>query len=347
MLTMARGQGHISVIVPCLRGRRAARRCLVPLLRHTDASAHLVLVTNTRAGTLAAYLAGIRDAEPARVQVVVVSGLKRVRDAWRRGLREARREFVALLGPSTIVTDGWLDQLTALANADPSIGMVAPMSNSAPPLQSADGAPTAENVDAFAARWRAARLGRWLTTETLAGPCLFLKRGILEAISAGRALRSADLRADRLSTRIRQAGFQLAIANDLYVHRIQRPSTSVPSTKGLRKNNLFKSSLASMSVSAIIRGCTILLSSHRFNGNSICFPPRWTRDAAGSGRQRRRRSWAGVVSRSWPMPPDCLVRRSRLGCGSLSDRLRNARSKGLGCVGRAVVGRQRRSLTPD
>ncbi|SIN68768.1 Glycosyltransferase like family 2 [Singulisphaera sp. GP187] len=230
MLTVPRGQGTTSVIVPCLRGWRAARRCLVPLLRHTDASTQLVLVTNTRSGTLAAYLAGIRDAEPARVQVVVVRDLKRVRDAWRCGLREARREFVALLGPTTIVTDGWHDQLTALANADPTIGMVAPMSNVAPPLQAADGAPAAENVDAFAARWRAARLGRWLTSETLGGPCLLLKRGILEAISAGSALRSADLRSDRLSARIRQAGFQLAIANDLYVHRFQRSSPSTPST---------------------------------------------------------------------------------------------------------------------
>lgn len=212
--------GTISVIIPCPRSVRATRRCLVPLLRHTPASAHLILVTATRSGPLADYLAGIRDSTPARVQVVVVPGLKRVRTAWHRGLREVRRDFVALLHPATIVTDSWVDQLKALAGADPSIGMVAPMTNAAPPPQAADGAAMIEDVDGFAARWRSARLGRWLTTETLAGPCLFLKGGVLEAIAARSGpLRPADLSPGRLSLRIRQAGFQLAIANDLYIHR--------------------------------------------------------------------------------------------------------------------------------
>jgi hypothetical protein len=46
-----------------------------------------------------------------------------------------------------------------------------------------------------------------------------MKRGVLEALRAGRGLRPAALRERRLSLRVRRAGFRLAVAHDLYVHQ--------------------------------------------------------------------------------------------------------------------------------
>ncbi len=46
-----------------------------------------------------------------------------------------RGEFVAVVGPAVVVTNAWIEQLVALADTDPAIGLVAPMSNAAPATQ--------------------------------------------------------------------------------------------------------------------------------------------------------------------------------------------------------------------
>ncbi len=214
--------GLTSVIVPCLGRLAATRRCLTALLRHTRRPWELIALTRGAADATAAYLEGVRDAAQGRVEVVAEPGLTRLRSAWHRGLREARGDFVALLGGGVAVTDAWLDQLVALASSDPAIGMVAPMSNAAaaPQLVPEAGRPgPGEAPDRFAARWRDEHRGRWLAAEALSGHCLLIKRGVLEASGSRRGVRAAGLRPDRLSRRVRRAGFGLAVACDLYVHR--------------------------------------------------------------------------------------------------------------------------------
>ncbi|WP_159452307.1 glycosyltransferase [Singulisphaera sp. GP187] len=222
-----------SVIVPCLGRLESTRRSVAALLRHTRRPWELIAVTRKAAGVVPAYLAGIGDANRVPVKVVVAPDVKRTRAAWHFGIQEARGDYVALLGAGTSVTDAWLDQLVALADSDPAIGMVAPMSNAAAPPQrvewsaeSGDGA--GHDLDEFAARWRAEHRGRWFRAESLGGRCLLVKRGVLNLTSAGtsRAGQPTELRPDRLSTRIRSAGFHLAVANDLFVHEGRARSAS-------------------------------------------------------------------------------------------------------------------------
>lgn len=225
-----------SVIVPCLGRLEPTRRSLAALLRHTRRPWELIAVTRKGAGVIPAYLAGIGDAHRVPVKVVVAPEVKNARAAWHFGIQEARGDYVALLGGRTIVTDAWLDQLVALAESDPAIGMVAPMSSAAPPPQrvewvaeSESGDRAGHSLDEFATRWRAEHRGRWFRAETLGGGCLLIKRGVLNVASIGMSgsVQQTNLRPDRLSTRIRGAGFHLAVANDLFIHEGKnRPATT-------------------------------------------------------------------------------------------------------------------------
>ena len=106
--------------------------------------------------TIGSYLSGIAHASPVPVEVVLAPEVRSLRAAWRAGLAKARGEFVALVGPGVVVTDAWLDQLVALAGANPAIGLVAPMNNAAAgPQRAADVtyADPSESLDAFAQRW--------------------------------------------------------------------------------------------------------------------------------------------------------------------------------------------------
>ena len=216
------GPPPVSVVVPCLGRPETVRRCLAALFRHTRKPWHLVVVARSERDAIGTYLAGVRDAAPIPVDILTDPAARSLRAAWRDGLARAPGEFVALVGPGVAVTDAWLDQLVALAGADPAVGMVAPMSNAAAPPQRADGVPytdPAEGLDAFARRWRDDRRGRWSEVECLSGQCLLIKRGVLESLRARRGFRPAALKPRRLSLRVRKAGFKLAVAHDLFVHQ--------------------------------------------------------------------------------------------------------------------------------
>ena len=213
--------GLVSVIVPCLGPLAATRRCMAAVLRHSQRPWELIAVTRGGNDATALYLAGVGDAAGVPVDIVAEPGLKGLRAAWVRGLRQARGEFVAFVGPNVIVTDAWLEQLVALATADPTTGMTGPASPAATPKMVTEhpDIDASGELDAFAARWRAVRRGKWSHEEALAGHCLLLKRGVLETIQRKRKLRPEGLRSDRLSRRVHQAGFRLALAHDLYVHQ--------------------------------------------------------------------------------------------------------------------------------
>ena len=76
-----------------------------------------------------------------------------------------------------------------------------------------------DQMHAFARRWRDEHRGRWFTVPKLSGFCLLMKRAVYESIGGlderfGLGLFDDD----DLAVRARRAGFELAVAHDLFVH---------------------------------------------------------------------------------------------------------------------------------
>ena len=151
----------------------------------------------------------------------------------------ARGEFIVWLNNDTIVPQRWLQQLIALASADPRIGMVGPMANYAPPSQrveevdyrigskvkrpsSFSAAAMADDiavVNRFASDWREKHKGEWNEVDRLGGFCLLIKKTILQQVKLlDDQADQAVFDADSLGRRVRQAGFHLACCRDLYIH---------------------------------------------------------------------------------------------------------------------------------
>ena len=95
------------------------------------------------------------------------------------------------------------------------------MSNYAAPPQLVEGVPyrDLDEMHAFARRWRDEHRGQWFTAPKLSGFCVLMKRAVYEAIGGlderfGLGLFDDD----DLAVRARRAGFELAVAHDLFVH---------------------------------------------------------------------------------------------------------------------------------
>ena len=101
------------------------------------------------------------------------------------------------------------------------IGLVGPMSNYATPPQLVEQVSYADmdEMRAFARRWRDEHRGKWFTVPKLSGFCVLMKRAVYESIGGlderfGLGLFDDD----DLAVRARRAGFELAVAHDLFVH---------------------------------------------------------------------------------------------------------------------------------
>ncbi len=130
--------------------------------------------------------------------------------------RSDQDEMVLMAGKTGLNTKG-----TKATKGKNRIGLVGPMSNYASPPQLVENVPYAnmEEMQAFARRWRDELRGQWFTTGKLSGFCLLIKRAVYESIGGldeqfGLGLWDDD----DLAERARRAGFELAVAHDLFVH---------------------------------------------------------------------------------------------------------------------------------
>ncbi|SIO58943.1 Glycosyltransferase, GT2 family [Singulisphaera sp. GP187] len=215
-------RGLASVIVACSGQMAMTQRSVASLVRHTRGPWELIAVDNGSIDGTAAYLAGVRDVAPFPVTIVSHAANQGVAAAYNQALAVARGTDLVLLDPTVVVTDGWLEQLVALADSDPTIGMTGPVSNDACPPQLVTDClyVDLESMHQFAVRWRRERRGKWLEASRLTSFCLLIKRrALVEAGGFGEPLGSGMIDDHELGERMRRAGYRGAVALDLFVHR--------------------------------------------------------------------------------------------------------------------------------
>jgi hypothetical protein len=108
-----------------------------------------------------------------------------------------------------------------IGNPKREIGLVGPMSNHAATPQLVDVVlyQVQQQMHEFARRWRDEHRGQWCTVPKLSGFCLLMKRAVYAKIGGlDERFGLGFFDDDDLAERARRAGFELAVAHDLFVH---------------------------------------------------------------------------------------------------------------------------------
>ncbi len=223
--------GLASIIIPCWNQLEFTRKCVAALMRQTGPNWELIVVDNGSDDGTGDYLTGVQDASPVPVTLIANATNRGFPAAINQGLEFARGEYLVLLNNDVVVTEGWLEQLVGLASVQvgtteggipkSKIGLVGPMSNYAAPPQLVDDVPyrDLEEMKVFARRWREEHSGKWFTVPKLSGYCLLMKRTVYDAIGGlDERFGLGFFDDDDLAERARRAGFELAVAYDLFVH---------------------------------------------------------------------------------------------------------------------------------
>jgi glycosyltransferase involved in cell wall biosynthesis len=124
--------GLVTVVVLCCGQLEYTRLCAPSVLRFSRPPFEVIAVDSGALDGTAEYWSGVQAAAQVRVEIVRSPAESELSAALQAGLDRAGGETVVLLDNDAIVPSGWLNQLTALLNSNPAIGMVAPMTTFGP-----------------------------------------------------------------------------------------------------------------------------------------------------------------------------------------------------------------------
>lgn len=227
---------NVDVIVCVRNALNDVQSCLQSVFKHTNQPYTLILVDDGSAAETCDYLFDFAQ----RYGAILIRNeeSRGYTLAANQGLRESTAEYVVLLNSDTIVTDGWLDRMVACAEYDPQIGVVGPLSNTASwqsiPEIEVDGdwalnllpeGVTIDEMGALVARY-SARL--YPKMPLLNGFCLLIKRGLMDDIGHfdEEGFGAGYGEEDDYILRARRAGWEAALADDVYIYHAQSRSYS-------------------------------------------------------------------------------------------------------------------------
>jgi GT2 family glycosyltransferase/glycosyltransferase involved in cell wall biosynthesis len=226
----------VDVIVPVHNALEDVDRCLSAALANTADSVRLIVVNDASGPETSELLRGLAE-RSSRVHLVEnVDNLGYTRAA-NVGLRLSTAPYVVLLNSDTIVSAGWLDGLLRCATSAERIGIVGPLSNAAtwqsvPELRDATGRfavnvlPEGVGVADMAALVARCSSRAYPRVPFLNGFCLLIKRSVLETCGLfdEEHFPLGYGEENDLCVRARDAGFELVVADDVYVFHAKSKS---------------------------------------------------------------------------------------------------------------------------
>ena len=138
-----------------------------------------------------------------------------------QGMKAAAADSdLLLLNSDTIVTPHWLENLQAALHSADDIGAVSCVTNNCANFQSIPAQyETLEEMEAFAAQFNASDPARWFPWMTLVAFALLVRREAYEAVGGlDEAFSPGNYEDDDYSLRLRQAGWQLLLCEDTFIH---------------------------------------------------------------------------------------------------------------------------------
>ena len=225
----------LSIVVCVHNALDYVKVCLKSVALHTPVHHHLILVNDGSDSATSSWLDRYA-ATHSQVSLLANHPARGYTCAANRGLRLSECDYTILLNSDTVVAPGWTEGIIECGESDPDIGIIGPLSNAA----------TYQSVPEFLddqGRWKENRLPdgytvadyaafvRWASQRAyprvpvVNGFCFAVKRRVIDTIGYldEESFPKGYGEENDYCARTTDAGFQLAIADQVYVyHAVSR-----------------------------------------------------------------------------------------------------------------------------
>lgn len=220
----------VDIIVCVHNALEEVKECLNSVLRKTTLDYKLYIVNDGSDQPTTRHLRGFVE---GRTNTILLENRtsKGYTKAANQGLRASEADYVILLNSDTVVTHGWLEKIIECGGGSPDIGIISPLSNAAS-WQSVperyekrkdwivNKLPAGWGVDDMAGLVDKVSTNEYPRVPLLNGFCLAIRRPVLEKIGFldEESFPFGYGEENDYCIRAAEAGFELAIADHLYIY---------------------------------------------------------------------------------------------------------------------------------
>ncbi|MFZ4847442.1 glycosyltransferase [Enterococcus casseliflavus] len=205
-----------SIIVLTYNQLALTKQCLESIWKHTNNDCiEVIVIDNGSHDDTRDYLKQITS-----IKAIFNKTNEGFAKACNQGLEVASGDNILFLNNDTVVTNQWLEPMIKLLYQDDKIGMVGPVSNYVSgPQQVPVNYTNVEEIEDFSRLYCLQQRGRSKAVLRLVGFCLLVKKKVLDQVGGfDERFVGGSFEDDDLSLRVLQAGYQLKIALDSFVH---------------------------------------------------------------------------------------------------------------------------------
>jgi GT2 family glycosyltransferase len=205
-----------SIIIPVFNKLSYTKLCLESILHTTRHPYELIIVDDGSTDDTANYL-GTLD----KTKVITNTRNLGVPKAYNIGIRASRGRYIVILNNDTIVTPNWLSRMVQCAERHDRIGIIAPVTNFDSDVQQDENARYSRITELYDyAEIRARKFaGAFFLYPRVCGLSMLIKRETLSQVGLfDEKFSPGYYEDDDFCVRTLLAGFDIAIAQDVFIH---------------------------------------------------------------------------------------------------------------------------------
>ncbi|GGD87484.1 glycosyltransferase [Paenibacillus nasutitermitis] len=227
----------VEIIICVHNALEDIRRCIYSIIQYTHQPYSIIVVDDGSESETKQFLEKMLSSQNIS-SLIRNDKAKGYTFAANQGLKASKANYVILLNSDTIVTEYWIDKMVMCAESDSSIGMVGPLSNTAswqsvPKIEqdedwSDNELPPEISISEMGTLIERYSAHTYPRISFLNGFCLMIKREVIDRIgyfdeeTFGRGYGEEN----DYCIRVRKQGWELAIADDVYIFHAQSKSYS-------------------------------------------------------------------------------------------------------------------------
>ena len=222
------------IIIPVWNQLECTKECIDSIKRSTRYPYTLIIVDNASDDETRKYLEGLRKSDKDNVVLIRNEKNEGFIKAVNKGIRfDSKSEFVCVLNNDTIVTTGWLNEMSVVAKKNTEVGIVNPSSNTL-----GQALPSGVTPEEFQKATKNTS-GSFVKLGGAFGFCMFIKRELFGKIGYfDESYGMGYFEDSDFSLRAKSKGYKSVRALAAYVYHKEKKSFSLlpKSKKGFDRN---------------------------------------------------------------------------------------------------------------